>query len=108
MTTRTRAQVKAAMETAQSELQALDELDAAGVPAPVRARRQAKDPAQVYSIRVPVAQLEQLRRLAEARDETPSGLMRRWVVERLTLETTGSGSAGSVTLEAIQSAITAP
>lgn len=105
MTRRTRAQVKAAIEAAQSELQALDELDAADVPAPVRALRQPKDPAQVYSVRVPVAQLEQLRTLAEARGETPSGLMRRWVVERLVLETTGSGSAGSVTFEAIQSAI---
>ena len=48
-----------------------------------RLRRRAQDPAQVYSVRMPVEYLEELRRVAEEQGETPSTLMRRWMVEYL-------------------------
>jgi hypothetical protein len=49
----------------------------------VRARAAPKEPTQVYSLRVPVKLLEQLRLLAEAEGVEPSVLMRRWVIERI-------------------------
>jgi aryl-alcohol dehydrogenase-like predicted oxidoreductase len=52
----------------------------------VRSRRPAKEPAQVYNLRIPVEKLEELRRLAEERHLTPSALMRSWVLERLEQE----------------------
>jgi hypothetical protein len=52
-----------------------------------RARRQASDPSQVYSVRIPVDRLEQLRRLAEQRGVAPTALMRQFVLERLDQET---------------------
>jgi hypothetical protein len=52
----------------------------------VRNHRKTKDPAQVYSLRIPVDRLEELRQLAASRDLAPSALMRRWVIERLDLE----------------------
>jgi hypothetical protein len=55
----------------------------------VRSRRPAKEPAQVYSLRVPVEKLEELRRLAEERHLTTSALMRSWVLERLEQESSG-------------------
>lgn len=56
-------------------------------PAPAqRARRQATDPSQVYSVRIPVDRLAQLRALADERGETPSALLRRFVLERLDRE----------------------
>jgi hypothetical protein len=45
--------------------------------------RLPRDPAQVYSVRMPVHLLEQLRRAAEEMGTTPSNLIRMWVVERL-------------------------
>ena len=45
--------------------------------------RPAKEPAQVYSIRLPADVLERLRREAADVGTTPSGLMRSWVLERL-------------------------
>lgn len=45
--------------------------------------------AQVYSVRIPVDALAALRRLAEARGQLPSVLIRVWVLERLRQETTG-------------------
>lgn len=53
-----------------------------------RRARPPKEPAQVYSLRIPVDRLEQLRRRAEARHTTPSALMRQWVLERLDDEAT--------------------
>ncbi|HWL37458.1 MAG TPA: hypothetical protein VNQ77_14835 [Frankiaceae bacterium] len=44
---------------------------------------------QVYSIRIPVDRLEDLRALAAARGEAPTALMREWVLERLAAETLG-------------------
>jgi hypothetical protein len=43
----------------------------------------AEKPSQVYSIRIPVDRLEQLRGVAEDQGVPPSALMRQWVLERL-------------------------
>lgn len=51
--------------------------------APVIAVPPARGPAQVYSIRIPVERIEQLRVIAARQDVTPSALMRSWVIERL-------------------------
>ncbi len=48
-----------------------------------RRPRPPKEPSQVYSVRIPVERLEQLRQAAERRRVTPSALLREWVVERL-------------------------
>lgn len=48
-----------------------------------RSRYRAKDPAQVYSVRIPVHRIQQLRRAAEEAGTTPSNLIRMWIVERL-------------------------
>lgn len=52
----------------------------------MRRRRAPRDPAQVYSVRMPADSLDELRRLAEAHHETPSGLIREWVLSRLEYE----------------------
>src|SRR6266508_4248518 len=59
----------------------------------VRSRRPARDPAQVYSLRVPTRRLEELRQLAVAEGVEPSVLMRRWVLERLDEEMVRRGEA---------------
>jgi len=51
-----------------------------------RRPRPPREPAQVYSLRIPVDRLEQLRRLAAEKHLTPSALMRAWVLERLDAE----------------------
>jgi hypothetical protein len=43
-------------------------------------------PSQVYSIRVPVERLEQVRRLASERDVAPTVMLRQWVLARLNQE----------------------
>jgi hypothetical protein len=48
-----------------------------------------RDPAQVYSVRVPVHALERLCRLASAAALTPAALMRAWVLERMEVEADG-------------------
>lgn len=55
----------------------------------VRSRNRANDPATVYSVRIPVSRIEQLRVFAENRGVTPSALIRQWVDERLTAEIQG-------------------
>ncbi len=40
-------------------------------------------PSQVYSIRIPVERIEQLRLTAVERGTTPTALIREWVIERL-------------------------
>ena len=52
-------------------------------------RRQAADPSQVYSVRMPIGKLEQLRRLAAKAEMNPSSLMRQWILERLEEEANG-------------------
>jgi hypothetical protein len=59
-----------------------------------RKARPAREPAQVYSVRMPVERLEQLRQAAEREGTTPSALMRRWILERLDQETLRSGIRG--------------
>jgi hypothetical protein len=46
-------------------------------------RHPPRDPSQVYSVRIPVSRLEQLRRRAADEGVAPSALMRQWVIERL-------------------------
>ena len=45
-----------------------------------RKTRQGNDPSQVYSVRIPVDRLEELRRAAAMRGSTPSALIRELVV----------------------------
>ena len=40
-------------------------------------------PAQVYSVRIPVDRIEELRQLAQVRCVQPTTLMRQWVLDRL-------------------------
>lgn len=54
-----------------------------------RRRHPPRDPAQVYSLRIPVDQLEELRELAAGKGVTPSALMRQWVLERMAAEKAG-------------------
>lgn len=48
--------------------------------------RPAIDPSQVYSVRIPVSRLEELRALAERQGKRPSTMIRDWVLERLDSE----------------------
>ena len=50
-------------------------------------------PSQVYSIRIPVERVEQLRTLAASQGTAPTQLIRQWVIERL--DETPLGSAPS-------------
>lgn len=52
-----------------------------------RARAQAGEASQVYSVRIPAERLEQLRRLAEERGVRPTALLRQFVLDRLDQET---------------------
>lgn len=54
-----------------------------------RARRQAPDPAQVYSVRIPASRLDELRRVAASHGMAPSALLRAWTIERLDAEIAG-------------------
>lgn len=54
-----------------------------------RRRHPPQDPAQVYSLRIPVDQIEELRQLAADKGVTPSALMRAWVLERIAAEKAG-------------------
>lgn len=91
MTEKIRSQIARAAAEAEAELEAQD-ADAEKAPAPVRARKQASDASQVYSVRIPVEQLGKLRKLADARQENPSSMLRRWVLERLEVELAGHGA----------------
>jgi aryl-alcohol dehydrogenase-like predicted oxidoreductase len=48
-----------------------------------RGRRRAKDPSQVYAVRIPVSRLRRLREVATDLGIQPSALIRQWVIERL-------------------------
>ena len=72
-----------AEEAEQAELHRDDELTPG-----YRRARPSREPAQVYSLRIPVEWLEQLRGHAADRHMTPSALMRAWVIERLEAEAT--------------------
>jgi Lsr2 len=77
-------------EAEQAERHRDDELTTPGY----RRARPSREPAQVYSLRIPVGQLEQLRRLAASRHMTPSALMRSWVLERLDAEAGSEAQSG--------------
>ena len=49
--------------------------------------RPPRNPAQVYSLRMPIERLEQLRQAAANAGMSPSALMREWVLDRLDGET---------------------
>jgi hypothetical protein len=49
----------------------------------VRHREPAKSPAAVYSVRIPVDRIEELRRLAADRGVQPTALIRTWVLAQL-------------------------
>lgn len=70
----------AAAEAAEAEFEAMEDI------AFVRTRAKAKDPSQVYSVRIPVDQIDRLRSTAEERGIGPTVLMRQWVLERLISE----------------------
>ena len=58
-----------------------------------RLRRYAKEPSQVYAIRIPVSRLQAIRRLAGGRGEQPTALLREWVLERLDEEELATAAA---------------
>jgi hypothetical protein len=49
----------------------------------VRHQRPSKNPTAVYSVRIPVDRIEQLRQLAVARNVQPTALIRTWVLAQL-------------------------
>jgi hypothetical protein len=85
MSDRIRHMLAAEAEAAERQAE-MEERGEAKPAAGQRARRSAADPAQVYSVRIPVARLEELRRVAEELGEPPSALLRRWALERLDQE----------------------
>lgn len=56
-----------------------------------RLRRYAKEPSQVYAIRIPATRLSEIRWLADTRKEQPTALLREWVLERLDDELAHAG-----------------
>ncbi len=73
-------------ESVREEAERLDALEEKGgldeLPF-TRLRRYAKEPSQVYAIRIPVSRLMAIRWLADRRKEQPTALLREWVLERL-------------------------
>jgi hypothetical protein len=49
----------------------------------VRHKEPSKSPAAVYSVRIPVERIEELRQLAAALDVQPTALIRAWVLAQL-------------------------
>lgn len=45
--------------------------------------RPASGPSQIYSLRIPVDRIEELRVVAKGRGTTPSALVRQWILEKL-------------------------
>jgi hypothetical protein len=73
-----------AREAAEAEARAEAEERGEVAPAPGgRGRKRAKDPSQVYPVRIPVSKLRRLREIAEERDMQPTVLIRQWVTEKL-------------------------
>jgi hypothetical protein len=64
---------------------AVDDVDAdSGVePDWVRHREPSKSPTAVYSVRIPVERIEELRELAASRGVQPTALTRAWVLAHL-------------------------
>ncbi|MBN6036538.1 hypothetical protein [Amycolatopsis sp. 195334CR] len=51
----------------------------------------SKGPSEVYSVRLPVERLEELRSLADRRGVPPTALIRNWVLAQLDAANGGSG-----------------
>lgn len=64
--------------------------ESAGTKRRHRSVRPAKEPSQVYSIRLPADVLGSVRELARRRGEAPTSMLRTWVLERLAEETGGA------------------
>lgn len=58
----------------------------------------AKEPSQVYSLRLPVERIGEIRALATQSATQPTTLIRRWVLERLDEELAGRGRDESARL----------
>lgn len=81
------AERDAIWETENAALETRAEADdSAGL---VPHRRPAEGPAQVYTVRIPVDRLAELRRVAADRGIPPSVLLRSWAIERLDVERSG-------------------
>jgi hypothetical protein len=94
-------------EAREAEERADREEQGTATPSPgQRARRQPSAPSQVYTVRIPVDRLEELRRLAERLGEAPSTLLRKWALERLD-EEAGRPSAGESSEQRLASAMVA-
>jgi len=76
------------------------------VPRAFRPARGKNAAAQVYSVRIPVDRIAQLRAVAEDIDVAPSALLREWVLERLDQETSAVESMLSGALTASNFATT--
>jgi len=59
----------------------------------VRHEAPSKSPAAVYSVRIPVDRIEELRALAADRGVAPTALIRTWVIGRLDAARTGDERA---------------
>lgn len=76
-----------AREAAEAKTVADAEERGERTPAPSRrARRQPGEASQVYSVRIPVDRLAQLRQLADEKGIAPTVLLRQFVLERLDQE----------------------
>jgi hypothetical protein len=83
-------------ESIREEAERLDRLEEEGALDELpftRLRRYAKEPSQVYAIRLPVSRLEAVRWLADVRGEQPTALMREWILERLDQELDDPGTS---------------
>jgi hypothetical protein len=61
-------------------------------------RRLRRDPLQVYSLRIPVDRLAELRQVVDADGVEPSALLRRWVLDRLDAGKARRGDASGAEL----------
>jgi hypothetical protein len=87
-----------ARQRAEEMAAAIDEAvsnDAAEEDRPYARVAPPRTPNQVYSIRIPVDRLDQLRSMAAERGLQPTALIRRWVLERLDQES-GPAPVGPV------------
>jgi len=69
----------------------------------VRSRRAPRDPSEVYSLRIPVTRLAEVRRIAASERTTSAALLRRWVLERLDAE--GQGDEDEEQAKAVTDAL---
>jgi len=75
-----------------------DAVEAGQKPLPQAFRRRAStDPAQVYSIRIPVGLLDELRRIADREGLPPATMVREWVIERIQREVIADGLIATAT-----------